>query len=72
LVACTWVGTKFSHRVPDGMIVARCFLGGMEDAGVLDDSDAEVLAAVTAEHAEIAPRRASLASSAGRAQWRNA
>ena len=54
------------------MIVARCFLGGMEDAGVLDDSDAEVLAAVTAEHAEIAPRRASLASSAGRAQWRNA
>ena len=33
LVACTWVGTKFSHRVPQGKIVARCFLGGMEDAG---------------------------------------
>ena len=29
LVACTWVGTKFSHRVPEGKIVARCFLGGM-------------------------------------------
>ena len=25
LVACTWVGTKFSHRVPEGKIVARCF-----------------------------------------------
>ena len=35
LVACTWVGTKFSYRVPEGKIVARCFLGGMEDAGVL-------------------------------------
>lgn len=58
LVACTWVGTKFSHRVPAGTIVARCFLGGMEDAGVLDESDAAVLAAVTAELAEIAQVRA--------------
>ena len=58
LVACTWVGTKFSHRVPEGMVVARCFLGGMEDAGVLDESDQQVLAAVTAELAEIAGVRA--------------
>ncbi|MFZ0936211.1 MAG: protoporphyrinogen oxidase [Bryobacteraceae bacterium] len=58
LVACTWVGTKFSHRVPAGTIVARCFLGGMEDAGVLDESDEQVLAAVTAELAEIAGVRA--------------
>jgi oxygen-dependent protoporphyrinogen oxidase len=58
LVACTWVGTKFSHRVPAGTIVARCFLGGMEDAGVLDESDKQVLGAVTAELAEIAGVRA--------------
>jgi len=58
LVACTWVGTKFSHRVPAGTIVARCFLGGMEDAGVLNESDPQVLAAVTAELAEIADVRA--------------
>ncbi len=58
LVACTWVGTKFSHRVPAGTIVARSFLGGMEDAGVLDESDEQVLAAVTAELAEIAGVRA--------------
>jgi oxygen-dependent protoporphyrinogen oxidase len=53
LVACTWVGTKFPHRVPEGKIVARCFLGGMEDAGVLAESDESVLAAVTAELGEI-------------------
>lgn len=28
LVACTWVGGKFAHRVPPGMFLMRCFLGG--------------------------------------------
>ena len=27
LVACTWIGTKFSNRVPENRIVARCFVG---------------------------------------------
>jgi oxygen-dependent protoporphyrinogen oxidase len=54
LVACTWVGTKFSYRVPEGKIVARCFLGGMEDAGVLAERDDGIIAAVTAELREIA------------------
>ena len=54
LVACTWVGTKFSYRVPDGKIVARCFLGGMDDAGVLGESDHTIVTAVTAELQEIA------------------
>jgi oxygen-dependent protoporphyrinogen oxidase len=54
LVACTWVGTKFSHRVPEGKIVARCFLGGASDAGVLDESDENIVAAVTGELQEIA------------------
>ncbi len=54
LIACTWIGTKFSHRVPDGKIVARCFLGGMEDAGVLGESDESIVSAVTAELGEIA------------------
>ena len=49
LVACTWVGTKFPYRVPAGKAVARCFLGGMEDAGVLGESDEAVTAAVTDE-----------------------
>jgi len=54
LVACTWVGTKFSYRVPEDKIVARCFLGGREDAGVLDESDEAIISAVTAELQEIA------------------
>ncbi|HTS64113.1 MAG TPA: protoporphyrinogen oxidase [Candidatus Acidoferrales bacterium] len=54
LVACTWVGTKFSNRVPEGKVVARCFLGGMEDAGVLSESDDAIVAAVTQELRDIA------------------
>ncbi|HEY1341748.1 MAG TPA: protoporphyrinogen oxidase [Bryobacteraceae bacterium] len=54
LVACTWVGTKFSHRVPEGKIVARCFVGGRDGAEALSQSDDAVIAAVTAEMREIA------------------
>jgi oxygen-dependent protoporphyrinogen oxidase len=54
LVALTWVGTKFSYRVPEGKIVARCFLGGAEDAAVLGESDDAVVAAVLHELREIA------------------
>jgi oxygen-dependent protoporphyrinogen oxidase len=52
LVACTWVGTKFSHRVPDDMAVLRCFLGG-EDERVLRESDETLIEAVRSELREI-------------------
>jgi oxygen-dependent protoporphyrinogen oxidase len=58
LIACTWIGTKFPYRVSEGKIVARCFLGGMEDAAILQESDEAILAAVTAELQEIAGFRA--------------
>jgi protoporphyrinogen/coproporphyrinogen III oxidase len=35
IFGCTWVGNKFDHRVPDNMVVLRCFLGG--DAMPLSD-----------------------------------
>ncbi len=54
LVACTWVGTKFPYRVPDGKVVARCFLGGMDDAGILAESDDAIVAEVVHELEEIA------------------
>src|SRR5438270_4234154 len=54
LVACTWIGTKFPNRVPEGKVVARCFLGGMEDAGVLAETDEAVIAAVLDELRDIA------------------
>ena len=49
LVACTWVGTKFSHRAPAGTTLLRCFLGGMDDGAILSESDDAIIAAVTRE-----------------------
>jgi oxygen-dependent protoporphyrinogen oxidase len=49
LVACTWVGTKFPHRTPTGQVLARCFLGGTGDPGVLNESDDAVTATVLEE-----------------------
>jgi oxygen-dependent protoporphyrinogen oxidase len=48
LVACTWVGTKFSHRVPPEKAVLRCFVGG-EDPSILALSDEELITHVRAE-----------------------
>jgi protoporphyrinogen/coproporphyrinogen III oxidase len=28
LMGCTWVGNKFDYRVPDDMVLLRCFIGG--------------------------------------------
>jgi oxygen-dependent protoporphyrinogen oxidase len=39
LAACTFVGTKFSHRVPDDKIALRCFFGGIGDAAILNETD---------------------------------
>lgn len=48
VVAGTWVGTKFNHRVPDDKVVLRCFLGGSDDAG-LGESDDAIVAMVLEE-----------------------
>jgi oxygen-dependent protoporphyrinogen oxidase len=48
LAACTWVGTKFSHRVPAGKIVARCFVPAS------DESDDTIIREVTRELQETA------------------
>ena len=58
LMACTWIGAKFPFRVPEGIVVARCFLGGMDNAGVLDETDQNVLPAVIEELQRIAGFRA--------------
>ncbi len=55
LIACTWVGTKFNHRVLPGTALLRCFLGGMEDAAILEESDEAVIEAVIEELREIVP-----------------
>jgi oxygen-dependent protoporphyrinogen oxidase len=48
IIACTWVGTKFRHRVPEDKVVLRCFLGG-GDEGVLHLGDDELEACVRGE-----------------------
>ena len=39
MVACTWVGTKFSHRVPESRVLLRCFFGGQSDEAILNHPD---------------------------------
>jgi oxygen-dependent protoporphyrinogen oxidase len=48
IIACTWVGTKFDHRVPQDKVVLRCFLGG-GDESVLHLDDEELQACVRSE-----------------------
>jgi len=43
LVACTFTGAKFSHRVPESLVVLRCFLGGSGGEYVLDLPDDEII-----------------------------
>jgi oxygen-dependent protoporphyrinogen oxidase len=54
LAACTWVGTKFPYRVPEGKIVARCFVGGLDVAPVLARPDDTIVDEVMRELSEIA------------------
>jgi oxygen-dependent protoporphyrinogen oxidase len=39
MLGCTFVGTKFAHRVPPGKLTLRCFFGGIGDAEVLSETD---------------------------------
>jgi oxygen-dependent protoporphyrinogen oxidase len=39
LMACTFVGTKFPHRVPGNKLTLRCFFGSTGNEGVLEQSD---------------------------------
>jgi oxygen-dependent protoporphyrinogen oxidase len=43
--ACTWVGNKFSYRVPGDMVLLRCFMGG--DA--LQETDESLVVAARRE-----------------------
>lgn len=58
LMACTWIGSKFPFRVPPGKVVARCFLGGVEDDGVVNESDGAITATALEELERIAGFRA--------------
>ena len=58
LAACTFVGTKFSYRVPDDRIALRCFFGGIGDAAILSESDDAIIAIAREELQRILGLRA--------------
>jgi protoporphyrinogen/coproporphyrinogen III oxidase len=49
LVACTFVGAKFPFRVPDEIVVMRCFVGGAGQEAMLQLDDSEILRRVMGE-----------------------
>jgi oxygen-dependent protoporphyrinogen oxidase len=49
LVAGTFIGAKFPYRVPDEIVVLRCFVGGAGHEDVLEFSDSEILRRVQDE-----------------------
>ena len=53
LRACTFVGQKFDHRVPDDRVMLRCFLGGMADEEILSLDDDQVSELVRGELRDI-------------------
>lgn len=46
MAACTWVGTKFMHRVPNDKVLLRCFVGGtgggLSDAQLVEEVRGEL------------------------------
>ncbi|MBZ5632116.1 MAG: protoporphyrinogen oxidase [Acidobacteriia bacterium] len=53
LMACTFVGTKFPHRVPSDKITLRCFFGGAGNDAVLGEPDDALIAIAREELAAI-------------------
>jgi oxygen-dependent protoporphyrinogen oxidase len=49
LVACTFIGAKFPYRVPEEIVVIRCFVGGAGQEAVLDFDDQQMLRLVLGE-----------------------
>jgi oxygen-dependent protoporphyrinogen oxidase len=53
MLACTFVHRKFLGRTPQGKVVIRAFLGGMNNEGLLTKPDDELVATVRRELSEI-------------------
>jgi protoporphyrinogen/coproporphyrinogen III oxidase len=58
IFGCTFVSNKFEGRAPDGCVLLRAFVGGAVDEGLAEQSDADLLAMVREEIAELIGLRA--------------
>jgi oxygen-dependent protoporphyrinogen oxidase len=53
VLAGTWIGNKFPHRVPESLTVLRCFLGGVDREAALGERDEAAVDSVRDELREI-------------------
>lgn len=53
VMAGTWVSSKWPDRTPPGQALLRGFVGGARDGSVLDRTDAELVAAVHRDFAQL-------------------
>lgn len=53
LMAGSWVSSKWPGRAPEGQVLLRGFLGGARNPDVLDQTDAELVAAVHRDFSEL-------------------
>ncbi len=42
IMAASWTSIKFAHRAPDDGVLIRCFIGGAQNAHLVELSDAEI------------------------------
>ncbi|HYA35425.1 MAG TPA: protoporphyrinogen oxidase [Candidatus Binataceae bacterium] len=53
IIAGSFLSLKYEHRAPDGWVLARVFLGGRLQTGMMDLSDDEMVAAARSEFREL-------------------
>jgi len=49
LIACSYLSVKFEHRSPEQKVILRAFLGGVQNEGILKESDAKIIQLVLEE-----------------------
>ncbi|MBX9884500.1 MAG: protoporphyrinogen oxidase, partial [Novosphingobium sp.] len=49
VMAATWIGTKWEHRVPEDRVAVRVFFGGKGEEAILDETDEALVAIARAE-----------------------
>jgi oxygen-dependent protoporphyrinogen oxidase len=57
ITACTWSHLKWPHAVPRGAALLRCYIGGQNDARLVDESDTTIVEAVMADLRQIVALR---------------
>jgi oxygen-dependent protoporphyrinogen oxidase len=57
ITACTWSHLKWPHAAPRGAALLRCYVGGQNDAQLVDESDATIVEAALADLRKIVALR---------------